>query len=277
MKRKDLTAYIREQIIDELTETTYVGKGAKPTIQQDPKWSALKADAKKNALADLDKGGDVELEEADIDEMSRKAGGFKPGPKFKDAKEVYTTGLYANILKAIEEAGEKELTQNELGSILGVKNSSSLNPILINFRTVGILAGGPLAAAAKPEKGAKPKEPEVEEPETEEPEKDEWETPEEEEPETGEEEPTAVSDKEVEKTVGKAYAELSPEEEDVFNKFKQAIINKTKVLTDKKASKEDKTKAQAAIDNYKAKADLKKIFAKKGLNLIDFINGELKK
>jgi len=279
MKRKDLTAYIREQIIDELSESTIdvPNPGTLTDPQKQTFINKARSTTKNPKLGTAEDPVDF-VEEADLEEMARKAGSYKVGntDKLATAKEIYTTGLMADVLNAIEEAGENGLTQKELGAKLGI-NDTTLNPILNKFLAIGVFSGGKLAAAAKPEKGAKEEEPEVEEPETLEPEKDEWESPEEEEPETSEEEPTAVSDKEVEKTVGKAYAELSPEEEDVFGKFKQAIINKAKILTDKKASKDDKTKAQAAIDNYKAKADLKKIFAKKGLNLIDFINGELKK
>ena len=95
--------------------------------------------------------------------------------------------------------------------------------------------------------------------------------------ESPEAEPTAVSDKEVEKVAGKTYADLSPEEETLFNTYKTAIINKAKILNDKKASAADKAKAKAAIDSYKTKDNVKKVFTKKGLKLIDYINGELNK
>ena len=283
MKRKELYNYIREEIIGTLSEESVAwSSSTKSQAKQHIDKSKLSSDAKKQAKDEIDQnvsGLISNVSEVDLDEMARKAGSYRPGSKFEDAKEIYATGLYADLLKAIEDAGENGVTQKELGSILGKGDGSSLNLILKNLRIVGIISGGPLAAAPKPEKGAKEEEPEVEAPETEEPETeapaDDWEKPEEE--ETPEEEPTAVSDKEVEKTVGKAYAELSPEEEKLYNTFKTAITNKAKELNDKKASDADKAKAKAAIDSYKTKEDVKKVFAKRGLKLIDFINGELNK
>lgn len=61
---------------------------------------------------------------------------YTAGPKFEDAKEI---GLYTDITKVIEEAGEKGLTQNELNSILGKDDSSDLNIMLKDLKTVGVL------------------------------------------------------------------------------------------------------------------------------------------
>lgn len=263
MKRKDLYNYIREEIINELTEVN-PGESTGSVVM---KKGSNPSDIKKLTA----QGIDVELKEEDIEEMARKAGGYKVGDtsKFAEAKDLYSTGFYAQILNAIEEAGEDGLTQKELGVKLGLKNDSPLNGPLNKFKAIGVLGGGKLAATPKPEKPSE-EEPEVEEP------TDTWEKPEEE-PEATEKEPEAAPDKEIEKTVGKTYADMSPEEEDTYNRFRQAIINKAKVMRDDKASKEDKAKAKAAIDNYKTKADLKKLFLKKGLSLIDFISDELNK
>ena len=275
MKRKDLYNYIKEEIVGALSETTFVGKAAKQTIQQDPKWSALKSDAKKNALADLDKGGDVELEEmANIVSKIK----IQDPAKFSLAKEVYSSGRTGALLSALETAGEEGMTQKELGTALNLKNDSELNAVITNLRIAGVLTPK-REKTVKPEKVAPEVEPELptltpdEEPE-EEPVDTYYKGDEE---ETPEEEPTAVSDKELEKTVGKTYADLSPEEETLFNTYKTAIVNKAKILKDKKASSADKAKAKVAIDSYKTKDNVKKVFTKKGLRLIDYINGELNK
>ena len=80
MKRKELYNYIREEIVNELSETTYAGKEAVPKIQKDPKFNTLKADAKTNAVNDLKAGGDVELEE-----MARTPNNIKLGDPAKVA------------------------------------------------------------------------------------------------------------------------------------------------------------------------------------------------
>lgn len=270
MKRKDLYNYIKEEIVGALSETTYAGKGAMPTIQKDPKWNTLKSDAKKNALADLNTGGDVELEE-----MARSAAFIKIGDqaKFNLAKEIFSAGIIHNILNAVEEASEEGITKKALGAKLGI-DDANLSTFLTSLVSTGALSK-PKASAEEPEE-EEPEVPSTEDSEEEDYFKDEepeTEKPEEEEP--AEEEPAAVSDKEVEKMVGKTYADLSPEEEKTYVMYRQAIVNKAKTLNNKKSSKDDINKAKAAIDKYKTNADLKKLFAKKGIDLIKFISGEI--
>jgi len=272
MKRKDLYNYIKEEIVEALSETTYAGKDAVQKIQKDPKFNTLKSDAKTNAISDLKAGGDVELEEmANIVSKIK----IQDLAKFALAKEVYSSGRTGALLAALEAAGEEGMTQKELGTALDLKNDSELNSVITNLRIAGVLS-------PKREKTVKPEKtsPEVDLPtltpdeESEEPTDTYYKDDEE---ETPEEKPTAISDKEVEKTVGKTYADLSPEEETLFNTYKTAIVNKAKILKDKKASVADKSKAKAAIDSYKTKDNVKKIFIKKGLKLIDFITDELNK
>jgi hypothetical protein len=272
MKRKDLYNYIKEEIVEALSETTYAGKDAVQKIQKDPKFNTLKSDAKTNAISDLKAGGDVELEEmANIVSKIK----IQDLAKFALAKEVYSSGRTGALLAALEAAGEEGMTQKELGTALDLKNDSELNSVITNLRIAGVLS-------PKREKTVKPEKtsPEVDLPtltpdeESEEPTDTYYKDDEE---ETPEEKPTAISDKEVEKTVGKTYADLSPEEEALFNTYKTAIVNKVKILNDKKSSKDDKTKAKVALDSYKTKDNVKKVFTKKGLKLIDYINGELNK
>jgi hypothetical protein len=275
MKRKDLYNYIKEEIVEALSETTYAGKDAVQKIQKDPNFNSLKPDAKINTISDLKAGGDVELEEmANIGSKIK----IQDPAKFALAKEIYSSGRTGALLDALETAGEEGMTQKELGVALGLKNDSELNSVITNLRMAGVLTQK-REKSIKPEKSSSETEPELptltpdEEPEEESTDtyyKDDEE-------ESSEAEPTAVDDKELEKTVGKTYADLSPEEETLFNTYKTAIVNKVKILNDKKTSATDKAKAKAAIDSYKIKDNIKKIFIKKGLKLIDYINSELNK
>ena len=77
MKSKELRKIIREAITDVLSETTYAGKGATDDVKKDPNFNSLAQDAKNNVIKDLTKGGSVELEETDIDEMARIPKGYK--------------------------------------------------------------------------------------------------------------------------------------------------------------------------------------------------------
>jgi hypothetical protein len=151
MKRKDLKAYIRTEIINELSlnEGTSEDNAAKA--------AELKSiDAQMKALttkkAEVSKSGAVS--ESDLDE-ARKAGGYKIGDagKFAEAKELYSKGLYADVLNAVEAAGEDGISQKDLGVKLGKSDSTSLNPILVKFKEIGVFGGGKLAKAEKPEAG----------------------------------------------------------------------------------------------------------------------------
>lgn len=269
MKRKDLYNYIKEEIVEALSETTYAGKGAKPTIQQDPKWSALKSDAKKNALADLDKGGDVELEEAGINEMARKAGTYKVGEadKFAEAKELYSAGLYADLLKAVEEAGEEGITQKELGIKLGKGDGSSLNLTLNKFKDIGVLGGGKLAAAEKPELEPE-EEPVAGDEMDDEFYKDEEETKPEEKPEIAPEEKP-----EIEKVAGKTQAtKLSPEDEDRYAKLKKGIDAKIARLKDMSAEKRGASDDMKSLKQLVNRKDIIDLFKAKGVDVKDLIS-----
>lgn len=268
MKRKELYDYVRGEIISELTTVTKDTQTTEvPDISKAEKInpaSVTKAIAKAKAT-----GKDV-----DIAEMARKAGSYSKGSKFDDAKEIYGQGLVSYVLKAIEELGETSTPANIAAKIKeydpGV-NLGNVGTILRNFRTIGVLSGGPLPAAAKPEKGAKEEEPEVEEPETEEP-VDTWEKPEEEEPETGEEEPAAVSDKEVEKTVGTAQAQkLSPEDEDKYSKLKKGIDAKIARLKGLSAAKRASSDDMKVLKQLTNRDDVKKLFKAKGVDVKDLI------
>lgn len=166
MKRKELYNYIREEIINELSEgpatdaakdvgvtnPAEVAKIAKQAAQKDKSGSSTIVGPKGSKVIDKN----TPLEEVDIDEMARKAGGYRIGDtaKFAEAKELYSKGLYADVLNAIESAGDDGITQKELGVKLGKTDSTSLNPILNKFLAIGVFGGGKLARAEKPETGS---------------------------------------------------------------------------------------------------------------------------
>lgn len=289
MTHKDLYEYIREEIINELTETTFAGKGAIEKIKQDPKFNTLKSDAKSNAISDLTKGGDVELEESDINEMSRIAKKIyaDDSEKIKMAKEVYGGSNVEKIIDLIIEAGEEGLTQEELAAKLNISEPRLLNSDI----NLLVKAGAFKKSENKPVKPTKaspeadlasvgiPKvtdNPETDEDEFIEVEKDEWETPEKEEEKPEEPKINAKAlDKEAEKAIGgKSYAQsLSPEDQETYTKFKNAIDKRLAILKDKKSTDEELKVSRALLSKYKANKDLASLFRKKGLNLTTYING----
>ena len=178
MKRKELYAYIREQIINELTpaelndkkiETDNANKAiAKLTqrlgTEKDP-------DAKKEVQADLvvakEKLANANaMKESELEEMaSYKFFRVADKAKFNALKDIYAGAVEEKILDAIATAGEQGITQANLASELQMA-SALINPILKKFGSINAIT---LPVSEKPGK-ATAEEPEVEEPETEEPE-----------------------------------------------------------------------------------------------------------
>ncbi len=235
MKRKDLKAYIRTEIINELSlnEGTSEDNAAKA--------AELKSiDAQIKALttkkAEVSKSGAVS--ESDLDE-ARKAGGYRIGDagKFAEAKELYSSGLYADVLNAVESAGEDGISQKDSGVKLGKSDSTSLNPILVKFKEIGVFGGGKLAKAEKPEAG------EVDDSAPEEFDSFYATDIEDEMPE---EEPTTVaSDKEIEKLAG----DVSTGKTEEINKAINIVKNLSTKIQDMKKGP-DREKKIAALKQY---------------------------
>lgn len=277
MKRKDLYNYIREEIINELSETTYAGKDSVSKIQKDPKFNALKPDAKTNAISDLKTGGDVELEE-----MARKGSNIKVGENFSTIKDVYAGSMIERILNAVEEAGEEGITPKNIQTAVGIKASSQLNPIMRELMELGAIVGpAPKEAEAEPEEVTPEDDlasigvPKVvaNPDEEEEVEKDEWESGSEEEEGPDEEEPKDIkaADKEAEKVVGgKSYAQkLSPEDEEKYAKLKKGIEAKVARLMDMTKAKREASDEIKILRLLINKDDVKKLFKAKGVNIKD--------
>ena len=178
MKRKELYAYIREQIINELTPAELNDKKIKTDnankaiakltqrlgTEKDP-------DAKKEVQADLvvakEKLANANaMKESELEEMaSYKFFRVADRAKFDALKDIYAGAVEEKILDAIAAAGEQGITQANLASELQMA-SALINPILKKFGSINAIT---LPVSEKPGK-ATAEEPEVEEPETEEPE-----------------------------------------------------------------------------------------------------------
>jgi len=226
MKRKDLYSYIREEIIETLSEID-VDKAAGAVVVKKGTPASAPPEIKKYTTQGIDVNV---VAEEDIDE-ARKAGGYKIGDtgKFAEAKELYGAGLYADVLKAIEEAGEDGLTQKDLGAKLGKGDGSSLNFILNKFKAIGVLGGGKLAAAEKPSKVAPEVEPEADDEDT-----------------TPEEKPQVTTDKEIKKIAGDIDTGKSSE----LNKAINVIKNVTDKLQNMKSGSKEYNDKMIALRQY---------------------------
>jgi hypothetical protein len=236
MKRKDLYSYIREEIIETLSEID-VDKAAGAVVVKKGTPASAPPEIKKYTTQGIDVNV---VAEEDIDE-ARKAGGYKIGDtgKFAEAKELYGAGLYADVLKAIEEAGEDGLTQKDLGAKLGKGDGSSLNFILNKFKAIGVLGGGKLAAAEKPSKAAPEVEPEADEEEDDFFKADDEDT-------TPEEKPQVTTDKEIKKIAGDIDTGKSSE----LNKAINVIKNVTDKLQNMKSGSKEYNDKMIALRQY---------------------------
>lgn len=291
MKRKDLYNYVRQEIINELSETTYAGKGAVEKIKKDPKFNSLNTSAKTNAVNDLNSGGDVELEE-----MARTPNNIKLGDpaKIAIAKKLYSGTWKGDMLDVVEKAGENGISQLELAKAVGKSSQPAINPSVNEFLKIGAFA-----LTKSPTSTSTPSsididdEPKISsvddiendeieiEPETTPDEdeeeidvKDDWEKSEEEE-ETAEEEPKMsdikADDKEVEKiSGGSTYAQkLSAEDEDKYTKLKKGIESKVKKLSQLDKEKREASDDLKILKQLIARDDVKKLFKAKGVSLKD--------
>lgn len=288
MKRKELYNFIREEIINELSldeESVAWSSATKNKAKQQIDKSKLPGDAKKEAKDEIDQNPSGII--SNVTEMARIASKIKLGDarKAELAMKVYKNSNVAKLLDLVKEAGEEGITQDELAQALGLTAASAINSDINLLVKAGALL--------KPKK---------EEPVTVEPtittkpeaEKDEWESEDRdeadvevedeweksEEEESAPEEPSAAelaaAEREAKKVGGKGYAkELSPEEEEKYNKLKIGIDNKiSKLLKVKKAK-------ITTSDDYKILAqlikrdDVKKLFKSKGIDLRAYVAGKL--
>jgi len=224
MKRKDLYEYIREEIINELTTVTKSTETSEiPDIAKAEKVATTTvSNAVKTAKST---GKDVNIAEVDLEEMANIASILKiqDPTKLALAKEIYSTGRYADVLSAIETAGEEGTTQKQLGQTLGI-NDTVLNPIINNLRVAGVLSPK-REKIVKPEKPVSTSEPEEEEP-TDTTKADDFYKVDKD-FDSSEEEPTSVIDKYAEELgkLNNRLSQLIAKKNDILKKYKDGDIN----------------------------------------------------
>ena len=153
MKSKELRKIIRESITEVLTETTYAGKGSANTIKSDPKYNSLSQTAKTNVATDLMQGKDVELNEDDIDELARKAKGYRLADDNIDTTPFATKNIsgvnMADVINYFRENPGAEKTG--LQSNFNFKRPQIANAIVNALKDAGVLVK--LGAEGEPEVG----------------------------------------------------------------------------------------------------------------------------
>lgn len=156
MKRKELYEYVRESIINELSEGSTKTFIASTTSDEE---NALTADttipgpakiAGKKALQGSKPGAAVVVP---TNEMARKANNLKVGSqeKFTAAKDLYEGGWIANLLNFIAEAGEDGISQKDLAEKLGKKDSANINPAIQELKMVKAIATTRIKGDTSPE------------------------------------------------------------------------------------------------------------------------------
>lgn len=282
MKRKELYNFIREEIINELTTVTKDTQSSEaPEIAKAEKISqttVTKAIQKAKTT-----GKDVDIAETELAEMARVATKIKLGDarKAELAMKVYKNSNVAKLLDLVKEAGEEGITQDELAQALGLTAASAINSDINLLVKAGALLKPKKEepVATEPEIAAKPETEKDEwESEDEDEVKDEWEKSEEE--ESAPEEPSAAelaaAEKEAKKVGGKGYAkELSPEEEEKYNKLKTGIDNKISKLLKLKKAKITTSDDYKIVAQLIKRDDVKKLFKSKGIDIRNYVFGKL--
>ena len=303
MKRKDLYNYIREQIVNELTEGAAEDQAAAATALNNQKAQIAAATAASAAADAAKKAADTKkaetaadkkpgLTEEDLNEMSRIAAkvSINDPEKLKIAKEIYGGSNVEKIIDLVVEAGEEGITQEELAAKLNISEPRLLNSdinVLVKAgafkkpekkqpKSVKPKPEADLASIGIPKVVSNPGEDEWEQTGDSDKEeidvKDDWEKPEEE--ESVPEEPkidykSIDKDKDTEKiTGGKAYGKkLSPEDEAKFVKISLGIDAKIARLEDlpknERIDSPDYPVLKAVLDN----TNVKKLYKDKGIDL----------
>jgi hypothetical protein len=266
MKRKELYNYIREEIVNELSEADL----DKTTGSVVMKKGTNPSDIKKVTS----QGIDVELKE-----MARTPNKIKLGDPAKVAlvKKLYSGTWKGNMLDVVEKAGEEGISQLELAMAVGKKSQPAINPAVSEFLKIGAFA---LTKIAEPEAEPTAIAPSAEEEEwmaaADADEKDDWEKAEDE--EDTDKGPSASDIKAAEKsaakvTGGKGYAkQLSPEDEEKYTRLRTGIETKVaKILALPKAKRPSSTDLQVLRTLIK-RDDIKKLFKSKGVSLNDLVS-----
>jgi len=273
MKRKELYNYIKEEIINELSEDLNADKAA--------------FDAQKNAIdkkiislqkkkAEMSKNNIQSLEEKnELEEMARTPNKIKLGDpsKVELVKKLYGGTWKGNMLDVVEKAGEDGISQLDLALAVGKSSQPAINPAVNEFIKVGAFA------FTKIKDTTPTSEPESKSDDTEKDEwdiaaeKDEWDTSADDKDETDEKDPSTSDIKSSEKaaskiTGGKGYAkELSPEDEDRYNRIKTGIETKVAKIAALPKNKRSSSSDMSVLKTLIKRDDVKKLFKAKGVNL----------
>ena len=273
MKRKELYNYIREEIVNELSEAgTYAGNKAVDDMKKDIDYNTLNSLAKADSEKKLRAGGSVT-----IGEMARTPNNIKLGDPAKVAliRKLYGGTWKGNMLDVVEKAGEDGISQLELALAVGKKSQPAINPAVSEFLKVGAFALSKIAGATA--------EPTIA-PSSEEEEwmadadvKDDWEKSEDEDEDAMDKGPSTADIKAAEKTAtkvsgGKGYAkQLAPEDEEKYTRLRTGIETKVaKIMAlqkPKRAASNDMQVLKALIN----RDDVKKLFKAKGVSLTDLV------
>lgn len=287
MKRKDFYNFVREEIINELSEGEAEDRAADVAAKANQQAqikaadeASKAADAAKKA-ADAKKAAVAADKNPGLNEMARIAAKIKIGDprKLELAQKVYKKSTVAKLIELIKNAGEEGMTQDELAQALGIANSSEINSDINLLVKAGAFAKPKKEepVAAEPEVTVAPEtdtNTDADEWEAGAEEKDEWEKPEEE--ETAPDEPSAAelakAEREAKKMGGKGYAkELSPEDEEKYNKLKKGIDAKIAKLTKLSKSKRMMSDDLKILNQLVVRDDVKKLFKAKGIDLKDLV------
>lgn len=153
MKSKELRKIIRESISDVLKETTYAGKGSIQKVQRDPHFSSLQPTAKTDITNKLNKGEDVDINEEEMDELARKAKGYKLADENIDATPFATKTVsgvnMADVINYFRENPGAEKTG--LQSNFNFRRPQIANAIVNALKDAGVLVK--LGAEGEPEVG----------------------------------------------------------------------------------------------------------------------------
>ena len=88
MKKSDLKEYIKTRI----RETLYAGPAAVKTVTTNPEFSKVQTADRAKVIQKLQKGGSVELGEAELDEMARPATVLTVAPNYRELASTIKTG-----------------------------------------------------------------------------------------------------------------------------------------------------------------------------------------
>jgi hypothetical protein len=277
MKRKALYDYIREEIINELTlaedntalVTTKVG-GTKPiAFKNASELNPLKGDS--NVTSITTTAGQK------LKEMARTPNNIKLGDPAKVAliKKLYSGTWKGNMLDVVEKAGEDGISQLQLALAVGKKSQPEINPAVSEFLKVGAFALSKIVdtSAETPAAASSSEEDWVADPDV----KDDWEKAEDEDSDETSKGPSASDIKAAERTAklsgGKGYAkQLSPEDEEKYNKIKAGILAKVEKISKMPKGKQSSSDEMKVLRALIKREDIQKLFRNKGTSLNNLVS-----